>query len=224
MKNLRRMLIGILFGAVGFGGLSVGFSLNNLLTQADTVVVATVRNSNVSAGALNVELVVGRTLKGSAVPGTTVQASLIHQNVVADSDKVSGFNGIISPDSVLGKTGLWFLKESAVLPLMAGDISADALFLPLPAGNLNPTWAYDAGADPKTKIIQEISAAAQDLASAPAIWRLEANRQLVGLGPDQTGAMFNSLLLSSQPAAQAQALATLTRQGTASAIIAIAAM
>jgi len=71
-----------------------------------------------------------------------------------------------------------------VLPLMGGDISEDDLYLPVHSGTLPSAFAYDISAASKTKLIQEIGAAAQDPSTAAAISRLEAMRVFSDVGSD----------------------------------------
>ncbi len=130
-------------------------------------------------------------------------------------------NGAIFANLLVGRTGLWFLQQSGtewvVLPLMGGDISQDDLYLPVPSGSLGPGFTYDTSAEPKTKLIQEIGAAAQDPATAASISRLEAMRVFADLGPGLLP-MFDRLSASPQRGTMAMGLAGQIRLGVPSAL------
>jgi len=130
-------------------------------------------------------------------------------------------NGLISANLMVGRTGLWFLQQSGiewvVLPLMSGDISSDDLYLPVHFGTLPSAFAYDTSAAPKTKLIQEIGAAAQDPTTAAAMSRLEAMRVFSDLSADALP-MFAHLTVSPQMGTMAMGLAGQIRLGTPSAL------
>src|SRR5665213_189601 len=179
MRILPIVTLGIFLPASpAFCGIVGSYSVGGLLTQADQVVVATVRNSTSAAQTLSMDLIVSRTLKGSAIAGSSITATLSHPNVKASTPGVVQTvqtSSSISANRLVGRTGLWFLQQSGtgwtVLPLMGGDISEDDLYLPVHSGALPSAFAYDAGAAPKTKLIQEIGAAAQDPTTAAAMSR-----------------------------------------------------
>ncbi|HSR09051.1 MAG TPA: HEAT repeat domain-containing protein [Bryobacteraceae bacterium] len=100
---------------------------------------------------------------------------------------------------------------------MAGDISEGDLFLPVHSGTLPPAFAYAISAASKTKLIQEIGAAAQDPTTAGAISRLEAMRVFSDLGTDVLP-MFGQLTASPQMGTMAMGLAGQIRLGTPSAL------
>jgi hypothetical protein len=122
---------------------------------------------------------------------------------------------------LIGHTGLWFLQQSGtgwvVLPLMGGDISDDDLYLPVHSGILPPAFAYDISAAPKTKLIQEIGAAAQDPTTAVAMSRLELMRVFTDLGSDLQP-ILAQLSSSPQMGTRATGLAGQIRLGIPSAL------
>jgi hypothetical protein len=207
-----------------FGGVAGSYSVGGLLTQADQVVVATVRTSSSSAHTLSLDLVVSRALKGTATAGSSITATLSSPNVTALTPGVLRMNGTVSANLLVGRTGLWFLKQSGtewvVLPLMGGDISQDDLYLPVPSGTLPPAFAYDIGAAPKTKLIQEIGAAARNPSTGAAISHLEATRVFTDLGSDLQP-ILAQLASSPQMGTRAMGLAGEIRLGTPGALNAI---
>jgi hypothetical protein len=225
--RIQKLLLGVLLAASpGFCG-AVGFmSLGALLNQADAVVVATVRDGSAAAQLLSLDLTVTRTLKGSASVGSSIPATLSSSNVInpGGGDGLVRLNGAILANELVGKTGLWFLQQSGsgwvVLPLATGDISSADLYVPLPPGNLPPAFAYAASATPKTKLIQEIGAAAADPTTETAISRLEISRDLAGLGPDLQQ-LLTQLASSPQMGTRAMGLAGEIRLGSPNALNAI---
>jgi hypothetical protein len=183
--------------------------------------VATVRNSSSAGNTLSVDLVVSRTIKGDVIIGSSITATLSSPNVTVPAPGVLRMNGLISANLMVGRTGLWFLQQSGiewlVLPLMSGDISSDDLYLPVHSVPLPPAFAYDASAAPKTKLIQEIGAAAQDPTMAAAMSRLEAMGVFSDLGPDILP-MFAHLTVSPEMGTMAMGLAGQIRLGTPSAL------
>ena len=218
---LTAALVFFLITQPAFGGVVGSFSVGGLLVQADQVVVATVRTSSSAAHTLSMDLVISRTLKGTAIAGSSITATLSSPNVTALTPGVLRMNGIISANRLVGRTGLWFLQQSGtgwlVLPLMGGDISEDDLYLPVHSGTLPSAFAYDISAASKTKLIQEIGAAAQDPSTAAAISRLEAMRVFSDLGSDlQT--ILAQLTSSPRMGMRAMGLAGQIRFGIPSAL------
>lgn len=214
MKALRTVTTLSIFlrASLAFCGVIGSYSVGGLLTQADQVVVATVRNSS-SAG-----------LKGSAIVGPSITATLSHPNVKASTPEVVQTvqtSSSVSANLLVGRTGLWFLQQSGtgwiVLPLMSGDISEEDLYLPVHSGTLPSAFAYDTSAAPKTKLIQEIGAAAQDPTTAAVMSRLEAMRVFSDLGADVLP-MFAHLTVSPEMGTMAMGLAGQIRLGTPSAL------
>ena len=222
MKALHIITLGIfLTASPAFCGVVGSYSVGGLLTQADQVIVATVRNSSSSGNTLSMDLVVSRTLKGSAMIGARITAALSHPNVKLSTPGVVQTSGTISANRLAGRTGLWFLQQSGtgwvVLPLMSGDISEDDLYLPVHSGVLPSAFAYNPSAAPKTKLIQEIGAAAQDPTTAPAMSHLEVMRVFSDLGPDILP-MVAHLTASPEMGTMAMGLAGQIRLGTPSAL------
>lgn len=222
MKALQIVTLSIfLTASPSFCGAIASYSVGGLLTQADQVVVATVRNSSSAANTLTMDLIVSRTLKGTAIVGSSITATLSSPNVKASTPGVVQTSASVSVYLLVGRTGLWFLQQSGtgwvVLPLMGGDISEDDLYLPVHSGTLPPAFAYAINTAPKTKLIQEIGAATQDPATATAISRLEAMRVFADLGPDVLP-MFGQLTASPQMGTMAMGLAGQIRLGTPSAL------
>ncbi len=205
-----------LAGSVGFGA---------LLAQSDRVVIATVRNSVAAGDTLSLDLAVIRSVKGAAKPGETLPATFSHPNVLDEPRTGLRMHGSISPNLLQGSSGLWFLQQAGtgwiVLPLMTGDIFTQGLYLPIPSEYLSSTFAYDASAAPKARLIREIGAAAQDPATAAAISRLEGMRIFVDLGPD-FGPMLRQLSASTQLATRTMGIAGEIRLGTPDALTAVA--
>ncbi len=215
----------ILTASLGYCGLAAIASLGALLNQADAVVVATVRDGSAGAQVLSLDLIVTRTLKGSSSAGSIIPVTLSSPNVInPQSGGLVRLNGAIVASEVIGKTGLWFLQQSGsgwtVLPLAIGDISTADLYVPLPSGNLSPAFAYASSATPKTKLIQEIGAAAVDPTTAIVISRLERSRSLADLGPELQQ-MLTQIASSPQIATSVTGLAGQVRLGTPSALTAV---
>jgi len=225
--RIQKLLLGILLTAsIGFCGISASISLGTLLGQADAVVVATVRDGSAAAQILSLDLIVARTVKGSASTGSSISAMLSSPNVInpGRGDGLLRMNGAIVAKELVGKTGLWFLQQSGsgwtVLPRAGGDISTWDLYVPLPSGNLPPTFAYDASATPKARLIQEIGAAAQNPSTAAAISRLEAMRMFADLGYDFQP-VLRQLTSSPQMGTRAMGLAGQIRLGSPGALNAV---
>ncbi|MDP9113375.1 MAG: HEAT repeat domain-containing protein [Acidobacteriota bacterium] len=226
MKALRIATLSILLTAsTAFCGIVGSHSVGGLLTQADQVVVAAVRTGSSAAHALVIDLIVSRTLKGPALIGSGITATLSSPNVRVLTPGVLQMNGLISANLLVGRTGLWFLQRSGtewvILPLMSGDISQDDLYLPVPSVSPGPGFTYDTSAEPKTKLIQEIGAAAQDPATAASIAHLEAMRVFADLGPGLLP-MFDNLSASPQSGTMAMGLAGQIRLGVPSALETVA--
>ena len=222
MKTLKIVTLGLFLTASWvFCGVFASYSVGGLLTQADQVVVATVRNSSSSAQTLSLDLIVSRTLKGNATVGSSIAVTLSPPNVKTSTPGVVQTSSTITASHLAGRTGLWFLQQSGtglvVLPLMAGDISENDLYLPVPSGTLAPGFSYDISAASKTKLIQEIGAAAQDTTTAGAISRLATMRVFADLGSDALP-MFGQLTASPQTATMAMGLAGQIRLGLPSAL------
>ena len=196
--------------------------LSATLGKADTVVVATVRSAITAGNTLTLDLIVIRVLKGPTTMGSSIQATLSSGNVSTSSGGGLRMNGEVSANAALGKTGLWFLEQTGsawtIIPLANGDISTEDIYLPVPPGRLPSSVTYDATADPKKKLVQEIAVAAQDPMTAVAISRLEAMRVFVDLGSDELQPVFIQLASSPQMATRAMALAGQIRLGTPSAL------
>jgi hypothetical protein len=225
--RIQKLLLGIvLTAASGFCGVVGSMAVGALLGRADAVVVATVRDASTAAQLLSLNLVVIRTIKGSASAGSIVPGTFSSPNVINPQSGGSvRLNGAIVAGELIRKTGLWFLQQSAsgweVLPLAVGDISTEDLYLALPPGNLAPAFAYDAAASPKTKLIQEIGAAAVDPATALMISRLEISRSLADLGPESQQ-MLIQLTSSPQIGTKVTGLAGQIRFGLPAALNAVA--
>lgn len=221
--RIQKLLLGmVLTASLGFCGLAAIGSLGILLNQADTVVVATVADARAAPGLLSVDLVVQRTLKGSANAGSSIGATLSSPNVVTPGDHVGlRMNGAVVASQLTGKTGVWFLQPSSsgwlVLSMVIGDLSTEDLYIPVPPGKLPAAYAYDSSTDLKTKLLMEIGAAAQDPTTVAAISRIEAQRMLIDLGPDLRP-FFNQLALSTRPASRAIGWAGQIRLETPSAL------
>jgi hypothetical protein len=198
--------------------------VGRLFGQADAVVVATVRDSTAAGSTLTLDLVTTRTLKGPVDVGAAVPATLTSSNVTDGTRMGLRMGGSISPKVLIGTTGIWFLQQSGsewlVLPLMTGDISTEGLYLGVPSGNLSPAFAYETSAAPRTKLIQEIGAAAQDPATALAVSHLEALRVFVDLGSD-LAPILSQLISSPNLATRTMGLAGEIRLGTPSALSAV---
>jgi hypothetical protein len=100
---------------------------------------------------------------------------------------------------------------------MGGDISEDDLYLPVHSGTLPSAFAYDMSSASKTKLIQEIGAAAQDPSTKAAISRLEAMRVFSDLGSDLQP-ILAQLTSSPQMGMRAMGLAGQIRLGIPSRI------
>ena len=96
MKALQIVTFTIfLTASPAFCGVFAFYSVGGRLTQADQVVVATVRNSSSAAKTLSVELVVRRTLKGHATVGSSISATLSSPNVRVPTPGVVQTSGTI---------------------------------------------------------------------------------------------------------------------------------
>ncbi|MDP8991133.1 MAG: hypothetical protein M3N41_13760 [Acidobacteriota bacterium] len=225
--RIQKLLLGIVLAAsLVFCGLVAVASLGALLHQADTVVVARVENASAATGLLSVDLVVQRTLKGSANVGSSMSATLSSPNVVTPGDHVGlRMNGAVVASQLAGTTGVWFLQPSGsgwlVLSLVIGDMSTEDLYIPVPPGKLPAAYAYDSSTDLKTKLLMEIGAAAEDSTTVAAISRIEAQRMLVDLGPDLRP-FFNQLASSPRAASRAIGWAGQIRLDTPSALSLVA--
>lgn len=221
MNAIHKTVVAILSAGPAFCGVVGYLPLGMVLNQADAVVVGTVASSSTAAGVLNLSLTVGRTLKGSPPPGTTILASWFSQKfssggVVGSEPQV----GLLS-----GNNGVWFLQQSGsswiVLPFMTGDFPAENICIPVPAGELPAAYRYESSADPQTKLLREIATAAEDPTTTDAISSLEATRVMDGLDSKQLQPVLVQLASSSRGTARATGLAGLLRQGVPTAITAL---
>ncbi len=225
MKILQKTLIGIvLLAGPGFCGIGGYMPLGPLLNQADSVVVGTVAGSTTGVGHLALSLTVLRVVKGSGALGSSILATWSSPSFLYAGLNVNS----VQASPLVGKTGVWFLQQVgsgwAVLPFSTGDVRANDIYIPVPSVALPTAYAYQASADPQTKLLQEIGAAAEDPTTSVAISRLEGSRILVGL--DQTGlqVLLSHLASSSQTVAKATGLAGLLRLSIPSAATTLSAI
>jgi hypothetical protein len=225
MKALQKTLIGIvLLAGPGFCGIGGFMPLGPLLNQADAVVVGTVVGSTTGAGRLSLNLTVLRTVKGSGELGSSILATWSSPGF-----SYTGLNtSVVQVSPLLRATGVWFLQQVgggwAVLPLTGGTVLANDIYIPVPSGALPTAYAYQIGAAPQTKLLQEIGAAAEDPTTARAISRLEGSRILVGLDQTDLQGLLSHLASSSQTVAKATGLAGLLRLSIPSAATTLSAI
>ena len=128
--------------------------LSALLNQADSVVVATVTQSENTADSLALRLEVLRRIKGQEKAGHDIQAVWSSSAPTANE----------RAKNLLTKTGIWFLKQSDstwnILPLVMGDIQPMDLYIRVPPGDLPTMYAYGSEAQPNVRLVKEIEAAA----------------------------------------------------------------
>lgn len=123
--------------------------MHDLMQQADVIVIGTLQASSLNGNIVNTQLQVRQTLKGQ-MPFVTVGVDLIPSRTLA--------GGGAMPASLVGGTGVWFLKESnggwQVLPRATGDfVRWEDYSLPLPnAAPIAPSSVVPgfAGADSST--------------------------------------------------------------------------
>lgn len=141
MRVAGRTLLQIMLGCAFIQGLAWGelgpasISLFALRQQADAVVVATLEGGRAqSSSRASAQLRIAQIIKGQ-LPAATLTVGFVASPLM--SRWASSPERIAPPQEFVGKTGLWFLKETdgsyEILPLASGNYNWSHAFLPLAA-------------------------------------------------------------------------------------------
>jgi hypothetical protein len=144
MRVVGRKLIQLLVGCAVIQGSAWGelgpasINMFALRQRADAIVVATLEGGRAeSSSRASTQLRIVRTIKGQLHSATlTVEfvASPLMSRVASSPEQIA------APRGFVGKSGLWFLKETdgsyEILPLASGNYDWQHAFLPLPAPSI----------------------------------------------------------------------------------------
>lgn len=126
-QAFSRLLYAMLPLSLVFAGPASIVPVGNLVSQAQSIVVATVAQANISSGVAQMTLNVQRALKGSMLPGAVVS--------VAWSGPPMGPSAL---QRILSEQGLFFLTADAngqwrILPVVSGNVDVQMTYYRLPS-------------------------------------------------------------------------------------------
>ncbi len=208
--------------------------------EADAVVVGEIASGQLTESDGQVHssavLQVRRTLSGALLPGTQAPLSW--------SFPIRGMWPKVQPQPIPHAGGLWLLKRAgdswAPIPVVLSVPGAlGGVFLPVPAGALNPEYFYAPDSALEAKIAMEMGSALESAAAAEgAKLNLEASPNPLGvrlsqaqvqfrdwcrwldrLPPDALLPLQRRFASSSQPSLQALGLIGLIRRGDSGALL-----
>ena len=224
MIRLLALALGVPFSlAVGqTTSTTNGWSQQGSLREADAIVAGDIVEGTAADDGSSVRvsavLQVLRVVRGSVVPQSRLRLAFTYVPSPVDGPDVTRV--------VPRGRALWLLEDAGnetwqPLPVATLPRSLGGRLLPLPPGDLPPSWFYPADAPPERKLACELASALEVLApkTGPAQMLFhEVSGLLLAIDGDAPVAVLRRLLESPAPALRAVALAGVLRRGDLDAV------